>query len=181
MADKLWPRLADIRISFDLLSAGSPVRILSDEAFRALMAFVGFCAAGLVWTYTPPGDGSLPDNDEQLARLAGLSPENWKRVRSEIEPFFRIKKGRWHLIEDWIAIDDRPLRFAIPVVVQAAVLTREGRVCTYCGDVEGPFDFDHIFPVSKGGSNTASNLTLACASCNRSKGARTLKEWMENK
>lgn len=63
---------------------------------------------------------------------------------------------------------------------QRAVSIREGTYCTYCGSEDGPFEFDHIFPVSRGGSNDASNLTLACRSCNSSKRDKTLKEWMAN-
>lgn len=175
---ELWPSLGDIRLSFDLLSRSNyQAWSLSDAGFRALMAFVSQCAAGLVWTYSPPGDGSLPDDDEVLARIAGINKRKWLKIRPEVEVFFRIRRGRWHLKADWIAVDDRPVRFAIPSAVQAIVLTREGRVCIYCGDTAGPFDFDHILPVVKGGSNGPSNLTLACASCNRSKGAKTLREW----
>jgi 5-methylcytosine-specific restriction endonuclease McrA len=89
-----------------------------------------------------------------------------------------LKGGRWHLAEEWIEIDDRPARFAVPGRIAASVVAREGRRCTYCGSTEGPFDLDHIFPVARGGTNDASNLTLACASCNRSKGAKTLREWI---
>jgi hypothetical protein len=174
----LWPRLSDIRLSFDLISRTNYVATTaSDTGFRALMQLVAFSAAGLVWTYTEPDDGSLPDDDEVLARICGLSRKQWARVRAEVAPAFIIRRGRWTLKEDWIAIDDRPIRFAIPALVQQQVLTRQGRVCTYCGDTDGPFDFDHILPVSRGGSNAPSNLTLACATCNRSKGAKTLREW----
>lgn len=34
------------------------------------------------------------------------------------------------------------------------------------------FEWDHLVPVSMGGANTADNIRIACAPCNRSKGAR---------
>lgn len=44
--------------------------------------------------------------------------------------------------------------------------------CAYCGAVmEEP---DHIVPRSRGGEDTAENLTASCARCNQSKGARSL-------
>lgn len=33
-------------------------------------------------------------------------------------------------------------------------------------------EYDHIVPVSRGGSNTARNVELLCEVCNRSKGDR---------
>jgi 5-methylcytosine-specific restriction endonuclease McrA len=44
--------------------------------------------------------------------------------------------------------------------------------CTYCGTpaTEGnPLTIDHIVPLSRGGTNQLSNLTVACARCNRAK------------
>lgn len=175
----LTPRLTDIRVSFELISrANYRVRALSDLSFRALTDLVTFAAAGLVWTYSPPGDGSIPDDDERLARIVSVTKRQWLKIRPDVAQFFVIENGKWFLNEDWIAIDDRPMRFAIPQKIQAIVLARQGKTCAYCGDTEGPFDFDHIFPVSKGGTNDPSNLTVACASCNRSKGGKTLREWM---
>lgn len=61
--------------------------------------------------------------------------------------------------------------------VRRAVLLRDGHRCAYCGRTSGPFHVDHIFPRSRGGDNSADNLTVACAPCNGSKGARTPEEW----
>jgi hypothetical protein len=157
------------------------VACLSDSAFRALMNLVFFTGSGLVWTYTPPGDGSFPDDDDAISRLASLgSVRRWKRVRPEVEQFFVIRGGRWHLNEPWIEIlgSGRP---AIPGDIQAEVRRREGSRCTYCGATDRRLEFDHIFPVSRGGSDEPSNLALACDRCNRSKGAKTIQEWINGR
>lgn len=60
-------------------------------------------------------------------------------------------------------------RQPIPGDVQIFVWQRDGGRCTKCGSQEN-LEFDHIIPLSKGGSNTARNLQLLCEKCNRSKG-----------
>jgi 5-methylcytosine-specific restriction endonuclease McrA len=51
--------------------------------------------------------------------------------------------------------------------------------CLYCDEVltERTAQIDHVIPQSKGGSDDISNLALACAFCNRSKGARSADEY----
>jgi len=53
--------------------------------------------------------------------------------------------------------------------------------CYYCnikiGKGKSAYHVDHIVPISRGGSNDPSNLVLACASCNLSKGDKLLSEW----
>lgn len=51
-----------------------------------------------------------------------------------------------------------------------------GSVCTYCPGAAT--EIDHIWPISRGGSNDPENLTPACGTCNRSKGSKTLAEWL---
>jgi hypothetical protein len=61
-------------------------------------------------------------------------------------------------------------RSSIPVPVQREVWNRDGGRCVQCGgNVE--LEYDHIVPLSKGGSNTAKNIQLLCAQCNRAKGS----------
>jgi len=64
---------------------------------------------------------------------------------------------------------DMPDRF-IPKTVKFEVWRRDQGKCVECGSNER-LEFDHIIPVSKGGSNTARNIQLLCENCNRSKGA----------
>ena len=52
--------------------------------------------------------------------------------------------------------------------------------CPYCSKVfiTAAMQFDHIHPISKGGTHSRENLIISCASCNSSKKARILfKEW----
>ncbi len=61
-------------------------------------------------------------------------------------------------------------REPIPEDVRVYVWRRDGGRCVKCGSQEN-LEFDHIIPLSKGGSNTARNIQLLCAKCNREKGA----------
>jgi 5-methylcytosine-specific restriction endonuclease McrA len=67
----------------------------------------------------------------------------------------------------------RALRQREPVAeaVRHEVWRRDQGSCVDCGSRER-LEFDHIIPVSRGGSNTARNLELRCEPCNRRKGAR---------
>jgi hypothetical protein len=62
-------------------------------------------------------------------------------------------------------------RERIPDKVQMYVWQRDGGKCVKCGSKEF-LEYDHIVPLSRGGSNTQRNLQLLCQRCNRTKGAR---------
>jgi hypothetical protein len=61
-----------------------------------------------------------------------------------------------------------PRRELIPEDVRIFVWRRDQGKCVRCGNNER-LEFDHIIPVSKGGSSTARNIQLLCESCNRKK------------
>lgn len=54
--------------------------------------------------------------------------------------------------------------------VKVFVWQRDGGRCTECGS-QTDLEFDHVIPLALGGSNTARNIQLLCAACNRRKGA----------
>lgn len=52
--------------------------------------------------------------------------------------------------------------------IRREVWRRDRGCCVQCGS-QLNLEFDHIIPVSKGGSNTARNIQLLCENCNREK------------
>lgn len=58
---------------------------------------------------------------------------------------------------------------------RTAILARWGHACAYCGQLAT--HLDHVVPLSRGGADVEANIVPACASCNLSKGAKTLAEW----
>jgi Holliday junction DNA helicase RuvB len=59
-------------------------------------------------------------------------------------------------------------RGSIPSDVRREVWRRDGGKCAKCGSRER-LEYDHIIPVTRGGSNTARNIELLCEACNRAK------------
>lgn len=51
--------------------------------------------------------------------------------------------------------------------------------CAYCGTKPERLDPDHVVPLSRGGSDSPSNLLPTCSMCNSSKCAMSLIEWSE--
>lgn len=72
----------------------------------------------------------------------------------------------------------------VPKEKKLALLYKYGCQCAYCGkefDIEqcSRLVVEHKVPVSRGGSNDLSNLTLSCRPCNSKKGTKTLIEYRE--
>jgi 5-methylcytosine-specific restriction endonuclease McrA len=51
------------------------------------------------------------------------------------------------------------------------VVRRDNYTCQNCGKhlLDTEVEFDHVIPVSKGGSSEEHNIRLTCFDCNRSK------------
>ena len=60
---------------------------------------------------------------------------------------------------------------------RAYLLEKFGRRCVYCGKQGVPFEVDHVYPKSRGGTDRISNLVLSCHDCNQAKGNQTAAEF----
>ncbi len=61
------------------------------------------------------------------------------------------------------------------------LLEKWGRTCAYCGKTDTPLQIEHIHSKGRGGSSRVSNLTLACAPCNRRKGNQPVDVFLKDK
>ena len=61
--------------------------------------------------------------------------------------------------------------------VREQVFRRDKYTCQYCGAKARKLHCDHIYPLSRGGSNEMRNLVTACQRCNQSKHDKTISEW----
>ncbi|MBI2513480.1 MAG: HNH endonuclease [Opitutae bacterium] len=62
--------------------------------------------------------------------------------------------------------------------IKRQVRTRDGGRCSICGSTT-LLHVDHIVPLSKGGSNSTSNLQTLCKRCHEVKTGRPLRDWRE--
>lgn len=60
------------------------------------------------------------------------------------------------------------MRHEIPKSIKEKLVKGPGGKCPVCGVMNVPLQVVHILPMSRGGTNSAENLTLLCANCHRS-------------
>jgi hypothetical protein len=101
--------------------------------------------------------------DQLWASLLELTGEQWAGL---IEQNLAREKKRLDSIVQ--RNNNLRVRTAIPVALRHAVWTRDSGRCVVCGSRE-KLEFDHIIPISQGGSTTERNLELLCEICNRAK------------
>lgn len=171
--DDEWPNLNSISVALFC-------PMLTPTELGILYRLVWAVASGSVHSAYTSAKGPLiiPRNDERICLLAGCTRSEWDSASKAVLEYFREEKDGYHLIDDGAIRISRPGRKALSTVVARAAVTRDGTACVYSGDTAGPFHMDHLWPVSKGGTDDTSNIVTACASCNLSKGAKTLREWM---
>jgi hypothetical protein len=147
----------------ELVEAGTFHReVRSDDAGR-----LGWNLAFHEWLATDRKWLSLYLHSDQNAYDANTAPE----VLAWVERFMAGEiEAEWSV---------RPFRYWLSVRV--AIFARDGYRCHFCGQQYGDLNCTHGILPSRGGRTHVSNLITACASCARSKHAKTPAEWQEER
>lgn len=135
-----------------------------------------------LWLLASESFGNLPDDFEIGFRLR-LNQKELDLVIKELIKFNFIEEGEYDLkgtkdmsmnerIRETTGVASRYIKNE----TKTEVLIRDEHKCQSCGSTK-KLEFDHIIPVSKGGSSEADNLQLLCRSCNRSKRALSKDEF----
>ena len=129
--------------------------------------------------------GVVKYDDKAIARRCGCTPAKARRILDRLIRYpgdLYIEDGnifsrKCSEILGEMQRRDRRLPWPEWGRLRVVVFARDEHRCVYCGTDEGPFECDHIMPVSRGGTNELENLATACIDCNRAKGDMTVEEW----
>jgi len=110
----------------------------------------------------------------------GINKDHWllkKRILMEIEYMLDtlqiLVEPEFIPFEEKVtkSDDSETIDRYIPPAVKLSVWRRDQGKCVQCESKE-KLEYDHIIPISKGGSNTERNVQLLCEKCNREKSAK---------
>jgi hypothetical protein len=158
-------------------SEDEPVNIVPwiDNIYKKVRAEVRliYLLGGLPFSGSEPPSIWLFKGDVYLAYHSS-DPRSYsvEEIQLLILEYFDKDRRKWEQLKRTYKSDAvekaAHQRERIPEDVRIAVWRRDGGKCVRCGSRE-KLEYDHIVPVSKGGSNTARNIELLCETCNRKK------------
>lgn len=147
-----FPRDQQVDLKTQVLDyTGRPLELRPDESH----VFVHCLLNGTVYKFDRPGYS----DEEILLMIKDLELKEQKKLNrlkeNQEEPLLDLKFKRGRISEE----------------VRTIVWRRDEGKCVRCGSRD-KLEFDHILPVSRGGSNTTRNVELLCECCNREKGSK---------
>jgi hypothetical protein len=132
-------------------------RALSSAAEATPMSVV--CSGGRTYWYFQ-GEFYSGTDELEAPDVAALIEARRIKMRRAVSRSYAIVQAQ---------TDSAPTRHRIPDEVKSVVWVRDQGACVYCGAVQD-LQYDHVIPLVMGGADSAKNLQLLCASCNREKG-----------
>ena len=100
------------------------------------------------------------------ARLSGQANPNYKDGRASVQSYYLNMRRS---AEGSYTKEDIEFLFS----------TQRGKCVNCLKGISDGYHIDHIYPVSKGGTNYPSNLQLLCAQCNYKKSAKDPIDWAQ--
>ena len=194
----MWFRMND---EFDENAKVRKVRRSHPDKRRDASA-VGVWAQAATWSARNQMDGFCPEEivetfDDDWEKIAarlcevtgpsGLGLFEPAVVNGEpgwiVHDFLRFNDSREEQERDRRAKNMRAELHRDPALI-SAIRKRDKDRCRYCGCQvnwrarrgDAAATYDHVQPISRGGTNTVENVVVACKGCNDRKGRRTLKE-----
>lgn len=122
-----------------------------------------------------------------LLRVTGIKPDK-QRIQGINKPVSCLTTNQLSVMEELVekykqgkSVNDLNTALAINKIrigqkLRVDILARDNYTCQMCGigrKNNAILEVDHIYPVSKGGTNDPSNLQVLCRDCNGGKGNRT--------
>jgi 5-methylcytosine-specific restriction endonuclease McrA len=107
------------------------------------------------------------DPQRALDRVSAWRRDNPEKYRLQYQRIWNRRRAR-------LRDGDSP---GVTSAEWLALLARHHNRCAYCGSTK-QLTRDHVHPISRGGRDEPANVVPACLSCNSSKGAKTVAEWL---
>ena len=118
--------------------------------------------------WLPPSFKSRVSNIEtwvkRLMHLCPISAISQELVKFDLQQM-ENPEIEWHRVSTWHFSRIRATSY---------LLQKWNRQCSYCGSKDVPLEVEHIRARANGGTDRASNLTLACTPCNIKKGTQDI-------
>ena len=101
----------------------------------------------------------------------GINHPNWKGGISKEKWYKRFCKQAWHCNRRTLHKDDHMTITTLQLVYEDNIKKYGSLTCYLCSKhIEfGKDTIEHVFPLSKGGTNLYNNLAISCRSCNSRK------------
>jgi hypothetical protein len=169
-ASRAWlAAYQDFKITF------APAKVEADRLQHELESLLTTAPSFMEWLAERAVALQVEPDDTDERSYALYRGGVWSCIRG-------LEAGQWHLLVDRVIKSEEAqlaaalaeesgasqARERLSPEVRRAVWTRDQGKCARCGNRER-LEFDHIVPVSRGGSNTERNIELLCEVCNRAK------------